>query len=305
MTRFFKPAAHPGLVLGALLGVLIGALPAWADAPRKVIIDDDLGGFRLAPALLIQAPDVQVLGITTVSGTEWRDSNTAHALRLVEILGRPDIPVVPGATYAVVNSEEATKRWESQYGRLVYKGAWMDQKWIDGAWRANPRYHAADVVPPIAEGTPKLHASAEVAAEFLVRQVRQFPGQITLIATGPLTNLALAQRLDPSFAANVKELIYMGGSLSPQQRLNTPMAAIFAREYVNTPRLEFNFRWDPEAASAVLRAPWKKMVMVPVDPTTATELSTDLLAQIPRHNSPLTSAMKQFVPTGLPLWDEL
>jgi inosine-uridine nucleoside N-ribohydrolase len=97
----------------------------------------------------------------------------------------------------------------------------------------------------------------------------------------------------------------MGGSLNPQQKLSSVSAQQFGREYANTPRLEFNFRWDPEAASIVLRAPWKRIVMVPVDPSTATELTPDMLKAMTRSGTPLAQAQARFSETGFPLWDEI
>ncbi|KAK0357995.1 hypothetical protein LTR94_037119, partial [Friedmanniomyces endolithicus] len=79
--------------------------------------------------------------------------------------------------------------------------------------------------------------------------VRRYPGEVTIIEGGPMTNLALAQRLDPAFAGLARELVYMGGSLNPQRVRDDRSARDFAREFVNTPRREFNIRFDPEAAS--------------------------------------------------------
>ena len=92
-------------------------------------------------------------------------------------------------------------------------------------------------------------AADEIAANFLIRKVREFPGEVTIIAMGPLTNLALAQRLEPEFAKLAKQLIYMGGSLNPQKSLDSVAAEQFSREFVHTPRREFNIRFDPEAAA--------------------------------------------------------
>ena len=289
------------------LSLLAGGGAAATDpaAPRKVIVDDDITGVRSSALLAIQAPGVQVLGLTIVSGSVWRDEGVAHALRMLEIAGRPDIPVVPGATFPLVNTEQATRRWEALYGKLVYKGAWMDRKWPDGTLQSQPLYHAPDHVPDLPEGNPTIRASAEIAANFLIRTVREFPGQVTIIATGPLTNLALAQRLDPQFAANAKELVIMGGSLNPQRKLASQSAQQFGREYLNTPRLEFNFRWDPEAASIALRAPWQRIVMVPADPSTATELTPELLNAMTRATTPLAQSLKRFSETGFPMWDEI
>jgi len=293
---------RPGLDrwLFSLLFVL-ALTPAQAQDRRKVILDDD--GFGIAQWMVLQSPDAEVLGVTIVSGNAWRDANVARALRALEIVQRADVPVVPGATFPLVNTEKATELWEAQYGKLVWKGAWM-KRWVEDTVQSTPTYHAHDVVPDLPEGNPTTKPSAEIAANFLIRKVREFPGQVSIIATGPLTNLALAQRLDPQFASLAKELVYMGGSLNPQLKLSSVSAKQFAREFVNSPRREFNFRFDPEAASITLRAPWKKIVMVPVDPSTGTELRPDLLRLLSAADTPLANTLRQREP-GFPLWDEI
>jgi inosine-uridine nucleoside N-ribohydrolase len=285
----------------APLLLALGALPAQSAGSRKVILDDD--GFGIAQWMVLQAPDTDVLGVTIVSGNAWRDENVAHALRSLEIVGRTEVPVVPGATFPLINTEKATELWEAQYGKLVWKGAWM-KRWVEDTSQSLPAYHAPDVVPDLPEGNPSTKPSAEIAANFLIRKVREFPGQVSIVATGPLTNLALAQRLDPQFAGLAKELVYMGGSLNPHRQLTSTSAQQFAREFVNSPRREFNFRFDPEAARITLRAPWKRIVMVPVDPATATELTPALLSRMSAADTPLAGALKKRE-TGFPLWDEL
>ena len=87
----------------AVTWVLLSVPLALAQQQRKVIIDQDgsgPGGSNMQTiALLIQSPQVEVLGITVVSGNQWRDEEVAHTLRLLEIMGRTDIPVVPGAVF--------------------------------------------------------------------------------------------------------------------------------------------------------------------------------------------------------------
>lgn len=269
---------------------------------RKVIIDQDAfgpGGSNMQALLLvIQSPDVEVLGITIESGDGWCAENAAHTLRLLEIIGRTDIPVVAGATWPLVNTPEATKRWEARYGKLFYKGAWTEV-WPKETPVKRPPYHAADIVPPLPEGAPTSKAVTEPAAVFLARKVREFPGEVSILALGPLTNLALALRLDETFATNTREIVVMGGSFSPHPANNA-----FALEYTYTPRLEFNFRWDPEAASMVFHAPWKRLVQVPVDPTTTTMFSPELIKRATAANTPLTRYVAQYA-EGFPMWDEL
>lgn len=258
-----------------------------APSKRRVILEDDIDGFTPAQLLLLQSPEVEVLGISAVSGNIWRDEVIAHSCRLLELAGQPHIPVHPGPVHPLLNSELATERWEALYGKLVWKGAWT-KHWVDGdTVQSAPRYHAHDVVPDLPLGNPSVvRASDEPAALFMLRMVRQYPGEVSIVATGPLTNLALAQALDPAFATLARELVYMGGSLNPRQQRNSVSARQFAREFVNSPRREFNIRWDPEAASIVMRAPWRKITMVPVDPSTATELTPELLARMSAADTP-------------------
>ncbi|MBS1093048.1 nucleoside hydrolase [Gluconobacter wancherniae] len=285
----------------AVAAATLGFTQVASAESRKVIFDDD--GFALAQWLAIKAPNVEVLGITTVSGDVWQKQATAQALRGVEIAGRPDIPVMAGATYPLVNSEKLTERWESLYGKLTWKGAWM-KHWVEPTLQALPPYHGPDVVPDLPEGNATKKAESERAADFMIRIVHRYPGQVTIIATGPFTNLALAERLDPEFARLAKELVYMGGSLNPQQTRKDQVAAEFAREFINSPRREFNLRFDPDAASIVLRSPWRHITMVPSDPSTDTEFSPELVKRLGSGNTPVAHMVRQNK-GGFPLWDEI
>ncbi len=114
----------PSLLL-AFLALAGAANPAGAAERRKVIIDQDaLGGPGLQPILLLlQDPDVEVLGITIVSGDGWQPEETAATLRMLELVGRTDVPVVAGATFPLINSKTRNARREAMYGPLAYRGA--------------------------------------------------------------------------------------------------------------------------------------------------------------------------------------
>ncbi|WP_218918784.1 nucleoside hydrolase [Lacunisphaera limnophila] len=288
--------------MAKILFLFLVPILALAAPRRKVIIDQDAfgpGGPNLQPILMVlQSPDVEVLGITVESGDGWQKENVAHTLRMLELIGRPEIPVVPGATFPLVNSAEATKRWEARHGKLFYKGAWTEE-WSKEVLVRRPEPHGPEVVPPLIEGDPALKPAAETAAEFLVRQVRRYPGEVSILAMGPMTNLALASRLDDGFAAGAKELVFMGGSFNPR-----PADNAFALEYVYTPRLEFNFRWDPEAASAVLRSPWRRIVQVPVDPSTRTLFRPGMIQAVAAATTPVARYVAAHV-ESFPLWDEI
>ena len=300
-----KPAAPLMRLLLMLALTLLSAVCAaqQSAARRKVIIDQDAFGPATsnlqAILMLLQATDVQVIGITVPSGDGWRDEEVSHVLRLLEIARRTDVPVCPGAVFPLLNTPQRTNVWEHLYGPLFYKGAWTEIWPTEGTVRRSP-YHADPfLVPPSPAGAPTVKALSESAASFLVRKVHEFPGQITIIAAGPLTDLALASRLDPQFATLAKELVFMGGSYNPVAADNA-----FAAEYVNAPRREFNMRFDPEAASIVLHEPWKKITQVPIDPTTRTFFKPEFFRQLAAGHAAFDSYLAEYG-QPYPMWDEL
>jgi len=288
------------IVLASALGISFGAD---GGARRKVIIDQDAfgpaGSNMQAILMLLQAKDVELLGITIPTGDGWRDEEVANTLRLLEIAQRTEVPVYPGAVFPLVNSQALVKRWESLYGKLFYDGAWTESWPEEGAVRRTP-YHADPyLVPPSPVGVPKLKPAQATAAEFLIRKVHEFPGQVTILAAGPMTNLALAARLDPQFASLAKELVFMGGSFNPVSSGNA-----FAGEYANTPRKEFNMRFDPEASHIVLQQPWKKITEIPIDPTTRTFFKPEYIREVATGKAPFAHYLGEFG-QSFPMWDEL
>src|SRR5438270_5257307 len=219
--------------------LLVTCFTCWGQQKRKLIIDQDAAGpggtDQQSILLLIQSPRTEVLGITVVTGDAWLKEEVAHTLRMLEIIGRTDIPVVPGAEYPLVRRKEDTELWEQQYGSVPWVGAWTPR-----------RYHPADQLGEMPEGRPAIMPLDEDAAHFLVRMVRKYPHQISIYEGGPMTNLALAISIDPEFASLAKELVFMGASLNP--KTDDP-------EFVNAPRHEFNLWFDPEAAHVTLMAP--------------------------------------------------
>jgi inosine-uridine nucleoside N-ribohydrolase len=266
-----------------------------------VIIDQDaFGGVNLQPILMIlQAPGVRVLGITVESGDGWQKESVAQTLRMLELIGRTDVPVVPGATYPLINSEARTERWETLYGKLPYTGAWM-KSWPSYNTMNRLHYHAADVVPPMPQGMPTTKPYPGIAAEFLDREVRRHPGQVSIVALGPFTNLALAAKLDEGFARDAKELVMMGGSFDP----SAAKVDEFSRQFINRPRVEFNSWWDPEAATIMLHAGWRKIVVVPTDATVGTRLTPGLARQAGSAGTPVSRYFARYGQVGFPMWDE-
>jgi inosine-uridine nucleoside N-ribohydrolase len=289
--------------LFALAAVIRDCPAAEQAARRKVIIDQDAfgpaGSNMQAILMLLQAKDVEVLGITIPSGDGWRDEEVSQTLRLLEIAQRTEIPVHPGAVFPLVNTQARNRIWEALYGKLFYKGCWTEVWPSEGAVRRTP-YHADPyLVPPSPAGLPAIKPSPEGAASFLSRMVHEFPGQVSIISAGPLTNLALAARLDPQFTSLARELVFMAGSFNP-----VPADNPFAAEYVNSPRREFNMRFDPEAASIVLHEPWKKITEVPIDPTTPTFFKPEYIREVAAGQAPFAAYLGKFG-QSFPMWDEL
>jgi len=279
----------------ALLLSLLAVIPVLGQnqslAKRKVIIDQDAagpGGTDMQAILsLINSPDTDVLGITVLTGDAWRDEEVQHTLRLLEIIGRTDIPVVPGAAFPLVSSKEYIAKWETLHGKVLYQGAWNYAK--------GHAVHGPTEIPPMPEGNPTTKASPEDAAHFLTRMVRRYPHEVTVYAAGPMTDLALAVALDPQFPELSKELIVMAGSINPQT--DDP-------EFRLTPTREFNFWMDPEASHAVLHAHWPRVVLTTVDISVKTRMERDLIEQVRKSPTPAAQYVAKYAEANY-LWDEL
>ena len=272
-------------LLGWFLLLLLTNSPARAQ--RYVVADQDAagpGGSGMTSLLvLLQSPDVKVLGVTVVTGDGWRDAEAAHALRLLEIIGRTDVRVYTGALGPLVRTQEWTALADQMYGPPSYKGAWGNVLGDDG----------------MPEGKPTTKVADEDAAHFMIRMVHQYPHRVTIYAAGPLTNVALAVSLDSQFAELAQELVVMGGSINPQTE---------APEWSSNPRHEFNFWFDPEAASIVLKARWPKISVTTIDASLKTRLEPEVLDGL--AGSKAVAAQYTLKYTRRPvainyLWDEL
>uniref|UniRef100_A0A0A9YSD7 Uridine nucleosidase 1 n=2 Tax=Lygus hesperus TaxID=30085 RepID=A0A0A9YSD7_LYGHE len=181
------------------------------STPKQVIFDVDGGGddiFALALAFL-NPTLINVVAITTVFGNTGTYNCTKNVLRTLQVFNRSDVPVYVGSTKGLVYPFTG----DHFFG---YDGL-GDNEWSE----------------PLQQNPETIHA-----AIFLSEFVRQHPGQITLIATGALTNVALAQQLNPSFFGDLAELYVMGGAYLGRGNIR--------------PGVEFNFFADPLAAEFVL-----------------------------------------------------
>lgn len=266
----------------------------------KVIVDQDARGPATTDMqsilIFLQSDKFDVLGITTVSGDQWVKEETKRTLRLLEIAGRTDVPVIAGAEFPLLNSKEETERWEKLYGVFRYKGCWSDfSKRPEGtppAFRTG--YHEPDVIPPLVEGEPKIKELDEDAAHFIVRTVHKYPGEVVIWAGGPLTNIALALRLDPQVATLAKSLVLMGSGMYAD---NGGINGIDGRR-------EFNWWFDPEAVRIVMRSPWKSITITPIDISVKTTVNPALKAAIAKSDSPVARYLTAYAVDSF-MWDEL
>ena len=289
--------------------LLVGSAALSTAQKRLVLIDQDGSGpggsNQMAMLALLQAPQVEVLGITMVTGNAWRDEETLHTLRMLELTGHANVPVAKGAVFPLVRTEKETKLAEAVYGKATWMGAWGQgpttlvetatggvTPMVAGQFHEHGPYE----IPPMPEGMPAIKPIDEDAAHFLIRQVRVHPHEVTIYAAGPMTNIALAISIDPEFAALTKGIVLMGGSLNPQT--DDP-------EFATSPRHEFNFWFDPEAADIVLRADWPRVDVTTVDVSIKAPFTQKMLDEISKSQSPAAKYIAAWSQDRYYLWDEL
>ena len=289
------------------------ALTTIAQAQKRlVLIDQDGSGpggsNQMAMMVLLQSPQVQVLGITMVTGNAWRDEETQHTLRMLELIGRTDVPVAQGAVFPLLRTQQETLLEAPLVGNVDWLGAWgggPTNLTSDGRPEKGPsgqpsviyqKTHGPYEIPPMPEGAPHTKPIEEDAVHFLIRQVHAHPHQVTIYACGPLTNIALAIAIDPHFAELTQGIILMGGSLNPQTA---------DPEFSENPRHEFNFWFDPEAAHITLRAPWPRIDVTTVDISIKARFTEDMLAAIAKSPNPAAQYLAKYSQERYYMWDEI
>jgi purine nucleosidase len=205
-------------------------------AVQKIIIDCDPGiDDALALVFAHGHPELELRGITTVAGNVGLDQTTANALRVRDFAGMRDVPVTAGCPVPLQRP--------TLHARQVHGDSGL------GAAR----------LPPASSGPARGHA-----VDFLADTVGAEPGQVTLIAIGPLANIALAVRRHPQLVSQVRDFVIMGGSAG---RGNV------------TPAAEFNIAADPEAAAIVFGAGWT-VTMIGLDVTSQARATAAVRARM-------------------------
>jgi len=294
----------------ATLTLLVFALCAVCSMAQKrlVLVDQDGSGpggsNQMAMLVLLQSPQVQVLGITMVTGNAWRDEETLHTLRMLELTGHGDVPLAKGAVFPLVRTQKSTQLGTAIDGNVTWLGAWGEgpttlvetAKGVTPVLPAEIHVHGPYDIPPLPEGMPTLKPVEEDAAHFLVRQVHAHPHQVTIYAAGPMTNIALAISIDPQFAELTQGIVLMGGSLNPQTE---------DPEFATSPTHEFNFWFDPEAAHIVLRANWPRIDVTTADVSIKAPFTQKLVDEISHSQSPTARYISAWNAERYYMWDEL
>ena len=275
------------LVITLVVLILLPTVASAQSKKIKVIADQDSAGPQgtnfLSLLMLLRAPQVELLGITTVSGDQWVEPATVFALWALEQSGRLDVPVVKGAALPLLHTKREQELLEAIYG--------SHPSW-HGAFNPDAPDPNFTWAPP--GGYPKIKPRPGRAADFIIDTIRANPGEVILYCGGPLTNIALAVRMDPGIVPLTRAIYIMGGSSSGGW--------------------ELNWWWDPEAAAIVMREPWKELVVSPGEAGAQVWSSKSLMQRVVDAGGPLANHFKQLYldyqsPAGTrlwsPMWDEL
>lgn len=225
-------------------------------SPRAIVLDTDPGiDDAMAIAVALASPEIEVLALTTVFGNHELDVTTGNARRILDHLGRDDVPVARGAAGPVAGSAHPPATFVHGHDGLGDCG----------------------YPPPSRPAEP-----GRTAAELIVDLARSRPGEITLVAIGPLTNLALARRIDPQIEDLVAGVVLMGGAVTVPGNV--------------TPAAEANIWNDPTAADEVLGGRWP-ITLIGLDVTHQVHADRAWLSEVATVPTPAARLVADTAPT--------
>jgi inosine-uridine nucleoside N-ribohydrolase len=234
--------------------------------PRKLILDVDTGtDDAVAVMLAALHPELDLIGCTTVNGNAEVEYCTDNTLRVLDHIGRGDIPVYEGLARPLVREDfPIPRKKEDLAGKM----------------------HGKTLPVP---ATTRRKADAG-AVEFLIETYRAATEEITLVPVAPLSNIAAALALDPKFAERVPEVVIMGGG---HEIGNV------------TPSAEFNIWCDPEAAAIVFQAGFRRLTLVPLDATHKALLSREDCRKLRALGTPAGIATADFTLHRIDVHDQI
>ena len=214
----------------------------------RILLDCDPGhDDAIALLLALGSPEAELLGVTTVAGNQTLEKTTANAIRVLEFVGRDDVPVAAGADRPLVREQVVASNVHGETG-------------LDGP-----------DLPPAQAAPLEQHA-----VDFLAERIREHDGAVTLVPTGPLTNVALLLALHPD--ARPERIVLMGGAIA---------------EGNVTPAAEFNIWCDPEAAARVF-ASGIEVTMIGLDITHKALFTPAHVARLEGRVGELVSGLMSF-----------
>ena len=219
---------------------------------QRIILDTDPGiDDALALFLALASPEVTIEAVTTVSGNVSVEQTTYNALSLLTFTGNTDIPVAYGSSQPLVRER-------------------VDASHVHG------KNGLGEVLLP----EPTIAPVEQQAIDLIIERIMSNPGEITLVAIGPLTNIALAVRREPRIAQHVREVVIMGGALRVPGN--------------DTPSAEFNIFADPHAAHVVFHAGWP-LRLVSLDVTTRVSLHRHHIETLAQRGGKIATVIKEML----------
>lgn len=237
---------------------------------HKVILDTDMGYFgddTYAMMILLQADAagyIDLLGVTSVGANVTIPQGTTAILNQLEALGRSDIPVYMGTHTPIMGlKDEATIAANGlrQINSMKNVIKYGDSITYDNLGElVNETWGYSSVAPQEAP-----------AWDFMIEMVHKYPGQVTIMAIGACTNVAMACMLDPTFAENTAGIYYMGGAIDVPGN--------------DTPAAERNWYYDPESVAICLQAKFPLQVIIPNDISYYQKLTKGIMDKFAENNN--------------------
>src|SRR5215831_10979417 len=271
---------------------LLAAAGLYGAGRNIVLFDTDSCQFcddGAALVILMRSPaQVTIPGITVVPGNVWPAQGAEYMLHILDLLKKPQVPVYTGAQEPLVHTPAMAREFERRWGKLEFTGAFAEDP--------------SRVLPAQGARLTGRQPHHERAVEFLISEIERNPGAVTILAIGPMTNIALALRLRPEIETRIKRIVFMGGNV------HVPGNA--------SPAAEFNFWFDPDAARIVLRSRIPEKVMFGLDICNTAPIRRAQFDEIVRVETPITALFREDLGNRYPgflrhpeittyLWDSL
>jgi inosine-uridine nucleoside N-ribohydrolase len=267
----------PGQLAHSAMVSRVSQTSSGSGGKKKLIYDQDhrgpLSTDTVATLMLLQADNIDLLGVCTVTCDMWAKQETAYALRLLEIMGRPEVPVFMGAQEPLINTKaEAQMRYQMFGSRTLGNEGYLGSFAKDAGNRDE-----VEPLPAPYSRFAQIKAQPEPAADFIIRTIRANPHEVTMYCGGPMTNLALAAMLAPDIVPITKEVIFMGGGIHHSTS-------------------SVNVYFDAEAAKIGFRAGWPKFTLVTSDLAEQVHMADDAKVDyiVSHAHAPITDLFREF-----------